>query len=153
MADYKPPAISDIAMTENKKQALIDARDIIRELGMVVYVRLNEEANVERDSFNSIIRTDKTKLPGLPFYSFPIIYNPTEKQLSDSGIREKCQVLIKTAVLDWNDAGYTMETLKPINLIRASISIAGVEYEIVDTQLDSQYVDTYLYIHIGLNRK
>lgn len=152
MSDWKPPAVSDIAMDMNTQMALIDARDIIRELGQQITVQLFEESTVERDKFNSVKKKDLTTTPGITFYAFPIIYNPTDKQLEDSGMREKTHVLIKTAVLDWTDNDFTVDTLKAINSIRANIIIKGAKYEIVTKQLDSQYRETYLYIHLGLNR-
>ena len=152
MSDYKSPAISTAGTEMSRYHALIDARDIIRELGLPITIRLHKETNVERDRFNSIKNRDASGNPGTTFYSFPIIYNPTTKDLEDSGIREKTEVLIKTAMLDWNDAGYTLARLNDIDSIRATVIINNVTYEIRDKQFDSQYYDTYLYVHLGLNR-
>ena len=55
-------------------------------------------------------------------------------------------------MLDWNDAGYTMETLKTIDSIRATVIIAGSKYEIRDKVLESQFGNTYLYVLLGLNK-
>jgi len=152
MGDYKDPAIATIGITHEQELSLIDARDIIRERGQIVIIRLHEEQKITRDRFNSIKKRDTTTTPGINFYAFPIIYNPTDKQLETSGLREKTEVIIKTSVLDWTNAGFTVATLKDINLIRATVIIAGSKYEIKDKQLDSQFGDTFLYIHLGLNR-
>lgn len=152
MADWKSPAISTLGTQLERDQALIDARDIIMERGQTVTVRLHEEQKIERDKFNSIKKRDISQTLGFSMYAFPVIYNPTQKQSEDAGIREKTQVIIKTAVLDWTDNGFTISTLKDINSIRATVIISGAKYEIVDKQLDSQYEDTFLYIHLGLNR-
>ena len=144
--------ISTIGVTMEKEQALSDARDIIRERGAPVIIRLHEEQKITRDRFNTIKKRDTTQTPGITFYAFPIIYNPTAKQREAAGIREVTQVLIKTATLDWNDNGFTMKILKDIDSIRATVIIDGAKYEIRDKQLDSQYQDTCLYVHLGLNR-
>lgn len=144
--------ISTIGTTQEKNDALRDARYFIRERGAPVTVRLHTESTVTRDRFNSIKRRGNGAPADLTFYAFPITYNPTDKQLESSGIRERTQVLIKTSVLDWTDAGYDVDTLAAIDSIRATIIINGAKYEIRDKQLDSQYQDTFLYIHIGLNR-
>ena len=152
MSDWKPPAISTVGLEHEKDQALIDARDIIRERGQIIKIRLHVEGKIERDEFNTIIKKDTTQTPGIDFYSFPVIYNPTDKQLEEAGIREKTQVLVKTAVQDWIDNDFTVDTLKDIDSIRATVIIGGAKYEIRDKNLDSQYQDTFLYIHLGLNR-
>lgn len=144
--------ISTIGVQLEKENALKDAETIIKLRGAQIVVRLFEETTILRDKFNSIKKRDITPDPGITLYAYPIIFNPTEKQLEDAGIRERTEVLIKTAVKSWVDLGYTMETLKDINSIRATVIMDGVKYEIRDKQLDSQYQDTFLYIHLGLNR-
>jgi len=142
--------ISSLGITGEKNCALADAQHFIRERGAPVIIRLQTESNVTRDRYGSI---KKRTSPGdLTFYAFPIIYSPTVKQLEEAGIREITDVLIKTAVMDWNDAGYTMDTLRVIDSIRATVIINNSKYEIKSKQLDSQYSDTFLYIHLGLNR-
>ena len=148
---YEQP-VSILGTNMEKNQALADARNIIREQGALVTIRLHEEGKITRDSFNTIINRDTTQTPGITFYAFPIIFNPTAKQLADAGIREQTEVLIKTALLDWVDNGFTMDTLKEIDSIRATVIIDNAKYEIKDKQLDSQYQDTFLYVHLGLNR-
>jgi len=145
-------SISTIGITLEKEQALKDAQYFIRERGGPVLIRLHEEQKITRDKFNSVKNRDIVQTPGITFYAFPIIFNPTTKQLDAAGIREVTQVLIKTAVQDWLDNGFTMNTLKDINSIRATIIIDGEKYEIKDKQFDSQYQDTFLYIHLGLNK-
>ena len=150
MSDWKSPAIGEIDLY--KEGALRDAQAVIQELGDTILIRLHEEQLITRDKFNSIKQRDVTSTPGISMKAFPIIYNPTDKQLSDSGMKEKTQVLIKTAVQDWIDAGIIVNTLKDIDSIRATVIIDGAKYEIRDKQLDSQYSSTFLYIHLGLNR-
>lgn len=144
--------ISVIGVQLEKENALKDAQTIIKLRGAPILVRLYEEPTVERDRYNSIKKRNSNSVPGFTLYSYPIIYNPTEKQREAAGIREVTQVLIKTSVQSWIDNGYTVETLNEIDSIRATIIMRGIKYEIKDKQLDSQYQDTFLYIHLGLNR-
>lgn len=152
MSDWNSPAISTIGTGHSKEQALMDARDIIQELGKQIIIKPFTESSVTRDKFNSIKKTNNSGITPFTLYAFPITFNPTEKELEEAGIREKTEVLIKTAMKDWTDQGYTMATLKSIDSIRLRVLISGATYEIVTKQLDSQYSDTYLYIHLGLNR-
>ena len=140
---------STIGVEIEKTCALLDAQQIIHERGKQISIRLHEETTVTRDRFNSIKKRSES---GITFYSYPINFNPTEKEISDSGIREKTQVTAKTAVQDWIDAGYTMATLKDINSIRGTVIIDGAKYEIKDKVLESQFADVFLYVLLGLNR-
>lgn len=148
---YEQP-VATIGLSQEQEQALYDARNVIRELGLPVLIRLHEEQKITRDKFNSIKKRNIIQTPGITFYAFPVVFNPTIKQLDDAGIKEQTQVLIKTAVQDWIDNGFTVNTLKNINSIRATVIISDAKYEIRDKNLDSQYGDTFLYIHLGLNR-
>lgn len=141
--------ISDIGTQFERDQALADARAMIRERGETVLIRLHKESTVERDSYNSIKKRTATSHT---FYVFPLTFNPTAKQLEDAGIKESVDVMIKTAMLDWTDLGYTMKTLREIDSIRATVIIDGYKYELKTKQLDSQFQGTFLYIHLGLNR-
>lgn len=147
---YMQPAISDI--THEQELSLIDARDIIRERGKQIEIRLHTEQKITRDKFGSIKNRGTAQTDERTFYSYPLTFNPSEKELDRAGIREKVQVLAKTAMLDWNDAGYPMETLKTLDSIRATVIIDGSKYEIRDKVLESQFGGTYLYVLIGLNK-
>jgi len=146
------PAISDIGITHEQTLALMDARDIIRERGQQIEIRLHEEQKITRDKFNSIKNRGTVSTDEITFYAYPVNYNPTEKDLDRAGIREKVQATAKTSMLDWNDAGYTMQRLQSLDSIRATVIIAGSKYEIRDKVLDSQFGNTYLYVLLGLNK-
>ena len=115
-------------------------------------LRLHEEQTVTRDKFNSIKKRNVSSSPALTFYAHPIIFSPTDKQREDSGLREKTEVIVHTAMLDWTDNDYTMETLKDLDSIRMTVILKGAKYEIRDKALDSMFSNTYLYVVLGLNR-
>lgn len=152
MSGYMQPAISSIGITHEQENALIDARDVIRQLGKTIEIRLHEEQKITRDKFGSIKNRGTVSTDERTFYAYPVNFNPSDKELDRAGIRERVQVTAKTAMLDWNDAGYTMETLKTIDSIRATVIINGAKYEIRDKVLESQFGDTYLYVLLGLNK-
>lgn len=146
------PAISDIGTTHEQGLALIDARNAIRERGQQIEIRLHVEQKITRDKFNSIKNRGTAQTDERTFYAYPVNYNPSTKELDRAGIREKVQVTAKTAMLDWNDAGYYMERLQSLDAVRAIVIIAGSKYEIRDKVLDSQFGSTYLYVLLGLNK-
>lgn len=149
---YMQPAISTIGITHEKELALIDARNAIWERGSDIIINLNEEQKITRDKFGTIKKRENVSSPQLTFKAYPIKWNPTEKELDRAGIKERVHVTVKTAMQDWNDAGYDIDTLKDVNSIRATIIINGAKYEIKDKVLESQFADTYLYVLLGLNK-
>lgn len=151
MADWKAPIVSTLGQTMEQEQALRDAQQIIRERGKSIIIRPYTETKIVRDKYNSIIKRTTASVTSRTFFSFPIIFNPTTKQMEDAGIREKTDLLLKTATQDWLDFGFTMETLKDIDTIRMTVIIENSKYEIQSKQFDSQYNDTWLYVHLGAN--
>lgn len=152
MSEYNKPAISRPGVQHEKEHALIDARDIIWERGEQITIRLYEEDTIVRDQFNSIVKREAGEVTDRLFYSYPVIYSPTDKDMEKAGIRERTRVIVYTAMQDWIDYEYTLDTLKDLNSIRMSVIINGAKYEIVDKALQSQFADTYLYVVLGLNR-
>jgi len=148
---YKKSAVSDIGVILEKENALLDARDVIRERGQPVKIVMYEERKIERDRLNTVKKNKRSEAPEIIFYAHPVIYNPTAKQSEEAGLKEQTQVLIKTAVQDWIDNGYTVENLKMIDSLHCKVIIAGAKYEIKDKALSSQFSNTYLYINLGLN--
>jgi len=152
MSDYKQPAIATSGVQLEEEHALIDARDYIWERGKQIKLRLHSEQKITRDKFNSIIKRDLASSPEMTFYAYPVTFNPTDKEMEESGIREKTQVIIYTAMFDWNDNDYSLETLKKLDSIRMTVIIDCAKYEIRDKALNSQFSNTYLYVVLGLNR-
>ena len=151
MSDFTSlPAARD-GMAFDSASALIDAKNIINELGKQIVIKLNTDATITKDDYGGI----KNRSPGgslLTWYSYPITFNPTAKQWERSGLKEHTEVIFKTSMKDWNDAGYTMQRLQTLDMIRTRVIINGQNYEIRDKILDSQFQDTWLYVLIGANR-
>lgn len=150
---YKEPAISRNGVLFEQSHALRDARNIIWERGEQVIIKLYEEGTIGRDKIGSI-NQKLTPSNILTYYAFPVIFNPTEKQFMDAGIKEKTQLIIWTSMWDWNNSGFTMNRLNNINLIKNTIIYRNSKYELIDKNFKGQFGnDTFLYITIGLNRK
>jgi len=138
------------AMAFNRTNALLDAQTVINTLGKQITIKLFIDATINKDNYGNI--KSKSTNAGLAFYSYPLTYSPTQKQWEESGLKEKTDVMIKTAMKTWNDYGYTMERLQSLDMIRAEIIIDTQRFEIKDKVLESQFYDTYLYVLIGANK-
>ena len=151
MSDFTSQPLPRTAIAFDGASALIDAKAAIDIYGKQIVINLNTDATVEKDEYGGI----KNRTPGgtsLTWYSYPINFNPTVKQWERSGLKEHTEVIFKTSMKDWNDAGYTMQRLETLDMIRARVIINGQNYEIRDKVLDSQFQDTWLYVLIGANR-
>ena len=133
--------------------ALRDVQDIINERGMSVRIELLGEDDVVRDKFGSIKKRDSSGAIVLTTKAFPITFSPTDKQKNEAGIREKTTVIVWTAMKAWTDAGIDPNILLSVDSIRTKVTIQGIDYEISDKNMVDQFIDTFLYVTLGLNRK
>ena len=132
--------------------ALYDVKSIIDERGMKIKIVILNENEVERDKFNSIKRREVGSKT-LNIKAFPVVFSPTDKDKSESGIRENTQVIIWTAMKDWTNNDIDPNILVSLDTIRTKVTIMGVDYEIRDKNMVDQFGDGYLYVTLGLNRK
>ncbi len=152
MSDFRPMPVARDSISFESASALIDAKNIIDELGKLITITLNNDTNVSRSEYGGIKKRSPVGT-SYNWYSYPITFNPTVKQWQASGLKEHTELTFKTAMKDWNDAGFTMERLQSLDMIRAQVIINGQTYEIRDKILDSQFQDTWLYVLIGANNK
>lgn len=152
MSDFKPMPTARGSITFEGASALIDAKNMIDELGKLITITLNNDTNITRDEYGGIKKRSPVGT-SYNWYSYPITFNPTVKQWQASGLKEHTELTFKTSMKDWNDAGFTMNRLQSLDMIRAQVIINGQTYEIRDKILDSQFQDTWLYVLIGANRK
>ena len=150
---YKFPAISRKGINFEQEHALIDSRNNIWERGEQITIKLYEENTVNRGKLNFI---NQRSIPAttLIYYAFPIIFNPSEKQFMDAGLKEKSQLIVWTSMWDWNNSNFGMKRLNNINLIKNVVIYRNSKYELIDKNFKGQFGNnTYLYITMGLNRK
>ena len=146
--------LQGISPTGASFEALCAQQDVqaaLREYGQTVTMHIRTEANVVRDNYNSIQDrpTDQTPVTAV-FCAYPVQYQPSEKQLEKAGLREKVDVSIQTAVLDWTDAGWDFTK---IDIKRTTVIVDGEEYEIRDKGRVSQFQNVWLYYSLGLSKR
>jgi hypothetical protein len=122
---------------------------VIDEIGMPIVYYSRGESSVQRDKYDSLKR--RTVVDGINMYAYPVTYNPIDKDLKKAGLREKVDVLIYTAMRDWNNNNINPEV--DINAARASFKIRERTFTIKEYGLISQFQDTFLYATFGLVRR
>lgn len=125
--------------------ALLDVQNICVEYGDVVRVWIRGETDVARDDYSSV-KTRKTSTY-IDVYAYPIETSPNQKQIEKAGLKERADVQIYTPMKSWTDASLTFDM---IDITRASVDLQGHKYRLKEKSLVSQFVDTYLYITLGL---
>lgn len=133
--------------------ALRDVKSIVDERGMSIRIELLGEDDIIRDKFNSIKKRNSAEAIVLNIKAFPITFSPTDKQKDKSGIRETTSVIVWTAMQDWIDEGVDTNILMSVDPVRTKVTIKGIDYEISDKNMVDQFVDEFLYVTLGLNRK
>lgn len=144
--------MSDIGVELERDHALLDTQAICQERGIDIIIRLRTEDEVVRDKYGSIKKRD-TAYDEISCRAYPCNFNATDEQKRDAGLREETQTVIYTAMQDWIDNGYDLKRLNDIDLLRATVIVNEVTYEIKDKNLVSQFFDTFLYVTLGLNRR
>jgi hypothetical protein len=132
-----------------QKGALQDVLEVACQYGSRLYVYIRDEKNVTRDTYDTI--KSKQTQPDLNPYiipAYPVIMQPNQKQLEKAGIRETCDVIAYTPMQAWTQSGVTFQD---IDLIRSTVVLQSDKYEIKEKKRDSQFINTFLYIVLGLN--
>lgn len=129
--------------------ALRDAQTVCRRYGDLITVYDRTEANITRDSYNSIKARSTTSPIPKTMYAYPIDFQPNQKQIEKAGLRESCELMIYTPKKSWSDIGVDFED---IDLIRDTFIIRNIKYVIKEKGLSSQFGNTYLYCTFGLSR-
>jgi hypothetical protein len=130
-------------------EALRDIKAIVDERGDFVKIVIRDEADVQRDSYRSIEKRNQNRI--LQIKAYPIEVRPSEKQLEKAGIREKADITIWTAMLDWINAGIDFNDIEFAG--RTTAIWNGNEYELRDKNLVFQIIDTFLYTTLGLFKR
>lgn len=131
----------------DRQGALADVQNIVHERGMMVKVQIRNENQILRDSYGSI----SERMDSVSFFvkAFPVEMNPSQKQLEKAGIRETQEAVAWMAYKDFTDAGYTPEAFE---LIRMTVIMNGMQYQVKERGLVSQFADAFLYVTFGLSK-
>ena len=138
---------SNIGVELEELNALTDSANYLYERGKNLTLRVSDETTVERDDFGSI----KRRVPVLhELHAFPIIFNPTDEELLEAGIKENVDVLITLSTKHLNDLGITYDS---IDTIRYEIDLANQRYTVKEKNQKNLFGYTYLNVILGLYRK
>ena len=129
--------------------AMRDVKAVVDERGDFIKVILRAEANVSRDSYNSVSKRDQERV--IFMKAFPIETRPSDKQLEKAGIREKADLTVWTSALDWITEGLGFDDIEFAT--RTPIVWQGNQYEIKDKGLVNQVGDSFLYYTLGLVKR
>ena len=129
-----------------KITALLDAKWMIDERGALITYYKRNESDVSRDRYYSIKK--KGAVTATTMYSFPITFNPTDKELMKAGLRENVDVMIYTAMQDWIDEDIIPKT--EIDSTRDTINLMSESYQIKEIGFSNHFLDTFLNVTFGL---
>jgi hypothetical protein len=139
-------AVSTTGVLQEKIDALIDAQVHIMEYGDEIIFFPREEDDISRDKYNSLKQRDSS----ISYYSmkaFPVQFNPIEKELNKAGLREIVDLLIYTAMQDWNDISIIP---REIDTVRGTIVYQSETFKIKEIGFVNHFSDTFLNVTFGL---
>jgi hypothetical protein len=129
------------------KYAKIEARNVINERGQLITIYIKKESDIVRDEYGSII---KSGTASFDMYAFPVVYNPSRREIEKAGLFEESTLLIYTAKLDWEDRSIDF---KDINAIISYIEISGEKFLIKEKGRAGNHANDYLYITFNLSKE
>jgi len=129
---------------------LTDIKELIYERGGAVKIILRDEGDVNRDGYNSIEKRAQNSI--MEIYAYPADFSPSQKQIEKAGLSERSDLIIWTAMLDWNNNGIaSFENIEFSG--KSTVIYNGVNYDIKEKNVVSQLGNTYGYVTLGLSRK
>jgi hypothetical protein len=136
--------------------ALKDVKNVSREYGTPISINYRDEADIVRDSLG-MPKMKKAPSLLLATYALPVEYQPSEKKLEEAGIREKVDLIVKTPLIDWINAGIVTLTsvgisFSGIDIIRMTAILDGVEWKIADKGIPERVGEIPHHISLGLRR-
>ena len=139
-------------MTTNleRRQALQDIRDTVREWGQIVDFFLRGEKDISRGSLGT---KTKGSLNTVSIPAYPINRNPDSKQLSQAGLSIQGSVLIYTSSQAWVDAGLlNLDRLELSNfdVSRMTVGLDGKEWQVAEVGFANRINGSPTYITFSL---
>jgi hypothetical protein len=138
----------NVAAQLERDGALLDVQLEVDIYGDELKLRVRDENKVDRDTYNSIKQRDVPTTEIL-VKAYPITFNPNQHQIEKAGLRESVDVMAYVPMKNFTDNSLAFED---IDMIRSSVILRGIKYWIKDKTYTSQFLDTYLYILLGLRR-
>ena len=133
-----------------RKQALKDVRDTVREWGEELEFFLRSEKDVTRGSLGTVI---SKSIESIKVSAYPIQRNPDEKQLAKAGLSEESSALIYTSALAWADLGMLDLDdliLDEFDISRMTVGLDGKEMQVSQIGLANRINGTPTYVTFAL---
>ena len=133
-----------------RRQALRDIRDSVREWGQVLDFFLRSEADLKRGSLGTTI-SKSIRSVQLPAY--PIQRNPDEKQMTKAGLSGTASALIYTSAQAWSDLGLLDLNdliLDDFDVSRMTVGLDGKEWKVAQVGFANRINGTPTYVTFAL---
>lgn len=136
--------------TLERRQALRDIRDTVREWGQKLDFYIRKESQITRGSLGSKI---DTSIESVEIPAYPIQRNPDSKQLSQAGLSVGGGALIYTSALAWVDMGYLdLDKLELSNfdVSRMTVGMDGKEWQVAEVGFANRINGSPTYVTFSL---
>lgn len=141
------PATPDVLWDRVAGQT--DIKSIVDERGEIIKVVFRGEDKVYRDRYNSIEQRNQSTV--IFIKAFPVTFTPSQKQIEKAGLKEKCDLMLYTAYLDWINNSIEFERVEIDG--RTTIQLRGSDYEIREKGVDVHLADSFGYLTLGLAKR
>lgn len=133
-----------------RRQALIDVRNTVREWGHKLDFFLRQEKDLERGSLGTTI---KKSITSFQVSAYPIQVNPDEKALTKAGLSESCSAMIYTSSLEWVDLGmlkFDDLILNEFDVSRMTVALDGKEMKVAQVGFANRINNIPTYVTFAL---
>lgn len=141
---------TNMTTTLERRQALRDIRDTVRDWGQPLKFYIRKESQITRGSLGSKVAStiENVEIP-----AYPIQRNPDSKQLSQAGLSFQGSALIYTSALSWFDAGYLdLDALELSNfdVSRMTVGMDGKEWAVAEVGFANRINGSPTYVTFSL---
>lgn len=134
--------------------ALNDIKCNAQEWGLAVSYNPRTAATVVKDRMGTVKRynndAESPAVTALSLYAFPVIFNPSTRDVEKAGLRERYEVIIYTPRLYWAEASITFDN---IQVEPSTFTIQGNTYEIKEKNQANHLRTDFLQYVFGLHKK
>lgn len=133
--------------------ALRDYRDVAREYGTPITVTVRSEGDVERDRYGAVKM--RSRASTVLTYALPVERAVDARTMQKTGIREECDVVVTTPILDWEgvlDPYDVGDGFAALDLNRMTVLLDGQEWKVADKGLPNRFGPVPAAVSLGLRR-
>ena len=133
-----------------RRQALVDVRNVCREWGQLLDFFLRSEADLKRGTLCTAIGHS---LKSFQVSAYPINRNPDEKAMTKAGLSGEASALIYTSALEWADLGLLDLDdliLDEFDISRMTVALDGKEMKVSQVGFTNRINGTPTYVTFAL---